>query len=121
MQKHITPAAQKMVKAKGLTEVLDQVLHKMQTLGLPAPQTHKVSVEWAKDPEIEGWEMLSVTLWSQGSPDEARSLWRALDQAMNELRQKLSKADLEKLNRFVSVGVDVPSTSPAGGRGGPRG
>ncbi|MSQ07389.1 MAG: hypothetical protein EXR54_06555 [Dehalococcoidia bacterium] len=107
MQKNITPATQKMIKAKGLAEVLSKVLEEIQALQLPGPETPKVEVEWAKDPEIDGWEMLSVTLWCQGSPDQARNLWGKLDQAMNELRQKLSKVDLEKLNRFVSVGVDV--------------
>ena len=64
-------------------------------------------MEWETDPEVAGWEMLSVTLWSKGSPEAARNLWRELDLAMSALRQKLSQADLEKFNQYVSVGVDI--------------
>lgn len=104
---HITPSAQAVIKAKGLATVLDRVFQEIQTLQLSGPQIQKVELEWEKDPEVEGWEMLSVTLWCQGTPDKARSLWRELDRVMDGLRQKLTRADLEKLNRFVSVGVDL--------------
>ena len=107
MQNDITPAARKMIKTKGLAGVLSKVLEEIQTLQLPGSRTPNVNVDWAKDPEIEGWEMLSVTLWCQGSPDKARTLGRELDIVMHRLRQKLSGDDLEKLNRLVSVGVDV--------------
>ena len=107
MFKQVTPSAQEMIKAKRLAPIVDRVFQSIQTLQSSWPQIQKVEVEWEKDPEVEGWEMLSVTLWYQGFPDDARNCWRALDKVMNGLRQKLSKADLDKLNRFISVGVDV--------------
>jgi hypothetical protein len=96
-----------MMKAKGLVAIVELVLQEVQTLPSSASQTRKVEVEWEKDPEVEGWEMLSVTLWSKGSPEEARKLWRELDVAMTALGQKLPQADSEKFNRYVSVGVDI--------------
>ena len=96
-----------MIKAKGLAAIVDAVLREIQTLPSSTSQIGKVEVEWERDPEIEGWEMLSVTLWSKGSPQDTHNLWDVLDQAMNALRQNLSKADVEKLNKLVSVGVDI--------------
>jgi hypothetical protein len=107
MLKQVTPLAQEMIKTKGLVAIVDTVLQEIQTLPLSASQTRKVEVEWEKDPEVEGWEMLSVTLWSEGSPEDARNLWRELDLAMIALRQKLSQSDLYKFNQYVSVGVDI--------------
>lgn len=107
MRKQVTPLAQKMIDAKGLAEVLSKVLGAIQTLDLPGPQTQNVDIEWERDPEVEGWEMLSITLWCPGSADRARTVGGELGRAMDRLRQKLPRADLEKLDRFVSVGVDI--------------
>ena len=107
MFNHITPSAQEMIKAKGLATILDRVLQEIQTLQSPEPRIQKIEVDWEVDPEVKGWEMLAITLWSEGSPDDAHNLWRDLDKVMVALRQKVSKAELHKLNRLVSVGVDI--------------
>ena len=51
--------------------------------------------------------MLCVTVWAYGSVDDCRRCWKELDKAMDGLRRKMTKADLDKLNEFVSVGVDT--------------
>ena len=107
VHKHVTPKAQEMIKAKGLATVLDRVFQEIQSLPLAKFQVQKVEVDWEVDPEVEGWETLFVTLWCYGSVDDAQECWSELDKAMARLRQKLSKDDLDKLNKLISVGVDT--------------
>jgi hypothetical protein len=104
---YITPSTQEMIKAKGLTRTLKKVLQEIEALQVPAPQIQKVEIEWEVDPEVEGWEMLSVTLLCHGSAEDAWSCWQELDKAMKQMRQRLPKADLDKLGKFISVGVDI--------------
>jgi len=104
---YITPLAQEKIKTKGLTRVLKKVLQEIEALHVPAPQIQKVEIEWEKDSEVEGWETLFVTLWCQGSAENTWSCWQELDKAMGQLRQRLSKADLDKWNKCITVGVDI--------------
>jgi len=107
IHRHITPLAQEMIKAKGLATVLDRVFQEIQSLPLGEFQVKKVDVEWEVDPEVEGWETLFVTLWCYGSVEDAQECWGELDKAMARLRQTLSQAELDKLNKLISVGVDI--------------
>jgi hypothetical protein len=107
MDLHIIPSARHMIKVRELDAVLDDVLREIQAIQPSSPEARKVEIEWEKDPEVEGWEMLSVTLWCKGSPEDARNLWRELDRGMKAYRQSLNETDLKKLNQLISVGVDI--------------
>ena len=105
--KHVTPSAQKMITARELAPLLDRVFQEVQALQLTRFQVQKVDVEWEVDPEVKGWEMLSVTLLCRGSVEDAWSCWQELDRAMKHLRERLSEVDLDKLDKYLSVGVDI--------------
>ena len=105
--KHVTPSAQKMITDRGLAPLLDRVFQEVHALPLTRFQVQKVDVEWEVDPEVKGWEMLSVTLLCRGSAEDAWSCQRELDNTMKQLREKLSKSELDKLYQFISVGVDI--------------
>ena len=107
IQKHISPSAQKKIEALELGPVLDMVFQEIHTLPLEEFQVRKLDVDWVVDPEIDGWEMLCVTVWAYGSVDDCQRCWKELDKAMDGLRRKMAKPDLDKLNEFVSVGVDT--------------
>jgi hypothetical protein len=96
-----------MIKTLELGPVLDRVFQEVQTLPLAEFQVRKIDVEWVVDPEIDGWETLCVTLWAYASIDDCLRCWQELNKAMDGLRQKMTKADLDKLNKHVFVGVDT--------------
>ena len=107
IHKHLSPSAKEMIKTLELGPVLDRVFQEVQTLPLEEFQVRKIDVEWVVDPEVEGWEMLCVTVWAYGSVDDCQRCWQELNKAMDGLRQKMTKADLDKLNKHVFVGVDT--------------
>ncbi len=96
-----------MIREKELAPVLKEILQEIDYLPMYGFKIEKVVVDRERDPEVEGWEMLSVTLWCHGPPEHAWRCWQKLDEVMKSRRQKLPIASLQKLNRFISVGVDT--------------
>mgnify|MGYP001579024080 CR=1 FL=1 len=104
----ISDDATSMIKKEHLSAVIKTIEASIRQLWDGGDHIREVVVEREVDPEIEAREVLAVTVWMQNvSPERASSFWKGLLEQVNKLRAILSPDEWEKLNRLVSVGVDV--------------
>jgi hypothetical protein len=59
-----------------------------------------------KDPEVEDWEELVITVRTNLRAEEAIKLWDELSELEDEVASMLSGEELELFNRKVSIHVD---------------
>lgn len=60
------------------------------------------------DPEIEAQEVIAITVWMRlVSSEEASSFWTSLIGRISQVRSTLNKDERDKLDRWVSVAVDI--------------
>ncbi|MBI2304604.1 MAG: hypothetical protein HYU86_07660 [Chloroflexi bacterium] len=104
----ISDEAKSMIKQEGLEAAIAMIKESITELWREGASIKEVVVEREVDPEIEALEVLAVTVWMQNvSSKEASSFWKALDDRMDVYRAALPPEEREKLDKGVSVGVDI--------------
>jgi len=105
---HITEEAKSMVKQQGLETIMTAIDASIKELWQQGARIKETVVEREIDPEIETRKVLAVTVWMQdASPQYASSFWKLLHETIRKRRTLLSGEDKEKLDRLVSIGVDI--------------
>ncbi len=104
----INDEAKSMIGKEHLETVMAAVEASITELGREGAHIREVVVERETDPEIEAREVLAVTVWMRdASPEDASSFWRLLHERIKLHKAALPREEREKLDKWVSVGVDL--------------